>query len=124
MSEGSARSDTLAALAKEVQAFCEAREWDPFHSPKDLAIGLATEAAELLAQFRFLSDEEVEERLADANDRLAIEHEIGDTLFFLLRFCERNGIDPANALRAKLVVNESKYPVERSRGSNRKYDRL
>lgn len=116
--------DTLTALTELVRSFCQARDWDQFHSPKDLAIGLATEAAELLAQFRFLSPAQVAEQLEDGEERRAIEHEVGDTLFFLLRFCERTVVDPARALRDKMVVNEARYPVDRSRGSNRKYDRL
>lgn len=118
------RVDSIAALTDEVQAFCEARDWDQFHSPKDLAIGLATEAAELLANFRFLSPEQIADRLRDATGRQEIEHEVGDVLFFLLRFCQRCEIDPGAALRTKLAVNEAKYPVERARGSNLKYDRL
>jgi NTP pyrophosphatase (non-canonical NTP hydrolase) len=111
-------------LTEVVRSFCQARDWDQFHNPKDLAIGLATESAELLAQFRFLNPAQVQERLESAEDRLAIQHEVGDALFFLLRFCERSGIDPARALHEKMAVNEARYPVDRSRGSNRKYDRL
>lgn len=116
--------DSMAELTSEVQGFCEKRDWDQFHSPKDLAIGLATESAELLANFRFLTADQVAQRLGDEKDRLAIEHEVGDVLFFLLRFCQRCEIDPGNALMQKLAVNEAKYPVDRARGSNLKYDRL
>ena len=114
----------MAALTTAVRSFCEAREWDQFHSPKDLAIGLATESAELLSNFRFLTPEQVTQRLGDAKDRLAIEHEVGDALFFLLRFCQRCEIDLGKALIQKLAVNEEKYPVDRARGSNLKYDKL
>ncbi len=116
--------DSIEELSLAVQAFCEARDWDQFHSPKDLAIGLTTEAAELLANFRFLTPEQVAQRLGDEKDRLAIEQEVGDVLFFLLRFCQRCEIDPGNALMQKLAINEEKYPVDRARGSNLKYDRL
>ena len=116
--------DSIAALTASVRSFCEARDWDQFHSPKELAIGLTTEAAELLANFRFLTTEQVGERLLDPKDRQAIEHEVGDALFFLLRFCQRCDIDPGAALMQKLVVNESKYPVDLARGSNLKYDKL
>jgi len=114
----------LAALTEVVGSFCRARDWDQFHSPKDLAIGLATESAELLAHFRFLDAAQVREHLESAEERRAIEHEVGDVFFFLLRFCERTGIDLAQALREKMAINEARYPVDRSRGSNRKYDRL
>jgi len=118
------KSASVAALTREVRAFCQARDWDQFHGPKDLAIGLATEAAELLAHFRFLDPKQAEERLQSPDDRQAIEYEVGDTLFFLLRFCERCAIDPAEALRKKLAVNKARYPVDLSRGNNRKYNRL
>ncbi len=118
------RLDSIAVLTESVRSFCEARDWDQFHSPKDLAIGLATESAELLANFRFLTAEQVVQRLGDERDRLAIEQEVGDVLFFLLRFCQRCEIDPGSALMQKLAVNEAKYPVDRARGSNLKYDRL
>lgn len=116
--------DSIAALTDQVRAFCRARDWDPFHSPKELAIGLVNESSELLAHFRFLSSEQVAERLADAKDRREIEHEVADVLFFLLRFCERCGITPGDALESKLAVIEQRYPVDRARGSNLKYDRL
>ena len=117
-------TDSVAELTKRVQAFCEARDWGQFHAPKELAIGLVNEASELLAQFRFLTPEQVRERLDEPSEREAIEHEVADTLFFLLRFCERCGIDPGEALKRKLSVLEERYPVERARGRNLKYDRL
>ena len=83
--------DSLSDLSRRVREFCEARDWDQFHSPKELAIGLVTESAELLAHLRFLSEDQVRERLSNADDRSAIEHEVADVLFFLLRFCDRNG---------------------------------
>ncbi len=66
--------------AGELRTFCEARDWDQFHGPKDLAIGLATEAGELLEIFRFLSDEQCDAKLADPESRQAIENELADAL--------------------------------------------
>ncbi len=116
-------SDSTVAieiLKKRVQEFCEARDWDQFHSPKNLAIGLVTEAAELLEHFRFRDDQQIEQRLA--THREAIEDELADSLFFILRFASRNGIDLCRAVENKMAKNEKKYPVDRARGSNRKYD--
>jgi NTP pyrophosphatase (non-canonical NTP hydrolase) len=116
--------DTLSALQQQVRAFCEARDWDQYHGPKDLAIGIATEAAELLAHFRFLSPEQSAQRLADPTQRQEIEEELADILFFTLRFAQRFDIDLAAALSAKLAKNNERYPVEKSRGRNAKYTEL
>lgn len=122
--EESRSSDSISELTAQIRSFCEARDWDRFHGPKDLAIGLSTECNELLAQFRFLSEEEAREKLERASSRREIEDEVGDTMFFLLRFCQRCGIDPGAALHAKLAINTQRYPVKLSRARNAKYDRL
>jgi len=116
--------DSVTDLMLAVRSFCEARDWDQFHAPKELAIGLVTEASELLANFRFLSAEQAAARLADPTDRREIEQEVADVLFFTLRFCEWSGIAPGEALTSKLAVLDARYPVDRARGKNLKYDRL
>jgi NTP pyrophosphatase (non-canonical NTP hydrolase) len=108
----------IADLKAEVQAFCEARDWDQFHGARDLAIGIATEAAELLALFRFSTEEDVEEELDQG--RAEIQDELADILIFVLRFGQRFDFDFARAVRAKLAANERRYPVEVARGSNQK----
>jgi len=112
----------IESLISEVQAFCEARDWDQFHNIKDLAIGVVTEGAELLELFRFQSPEECEALLLEPAKRQALEDEMADVLFFLLRIAGRYHIDLPSALRAKIKKNAAKYPVEKARGSNRKYD--
>ena len=107
-----------------VQAFCEARDWDQFHGPKDVAIGIATEAGELLANFRFLSDEQARTLLADGFRREGVEDELADVLFFVLRFAQRFDVDLPRALERKLAKNEARYPADKSRGSNAKYTEL
>jgi NTP pyrophosphatase (non-canonical NTP hydrolase) len=114
----------VADLKSRVRTFCEARDWDQFHGPKDLAIGLATEASELLEIFRFLSGEQCAAKLADPESRQAIENELADVLFFLLRFAQRFDIDLDDALSAKMKLNAERYPVEKSRGKNLKYGDL
>ena len=114
----------VANLKSRVRTFCEARDWDQFHGPKDLAIGLATEAGELLEIFRFLSDEQCAAKLADPESRRAIENELADVFFFLLRFAQRFDIDLDAALAAKMKLNAERYPVEKSRGKNLKYGDL
>jgi NTP pyrophosphatase (non-canonical NTP hydrolase) len=115
---------TIAELEAQVRSFCEARDWDQFHGPKDLAIGLATEAGELLEVFRFLSDEQCARRLTEPETRQEIEHELADVLFFLLRFAQRFDIDLSDALAAKMRLNAERYPVEKSRGKNLRHGEL
>lgn len=114
----------LADLKRRVRDFSTARDWDRFHGAKDLAIGLVTEGAELLELFRFRSPEEVEAVFSDPERRRHVEEELADVLFFVVRLAERYGIDLTSAFDAKLAVNERRYPVEKARGSNRKYDEL
>ena len=108
----------IAELKAEIQSFCEARDWDQFHGAKDLSIAIATEASELLELFRFATPEDVEEQLDQG--RAEIHDELADVLIFVLRFAQRFDFDLAQAVRAKLAVNERRYPVEVARGSNRK----
>ena len=117
-------STTLEDLSLTVKRFCEERDWDQFHGPKDLAIGIITEAAELLERFRFLSDEDCTQSFDDPSTRELIESEAADVLFFLLRFSDRFNIDLVAAFERKMIKNTEHYPVAKSRGSNRKYSDL
>ena len=112
----------LQEMQQIIRQFCEERDWNQFHSPKDLAIGISTEAAELLDIFRFKSDGQIQQLLAQAESRKKIEHELADVFFFVLRFAERNGVDLRHALQTKMQLNAEKYPVATSRGSNKKYN--
>lgn len=105
-----------------VRAFCEERDWDQFHGPKDLAIGLSTEAAELLELFRFKSEKEIEMKLQDPVYRGKIADELADVFFFLLRFSQKHGFSLDQALAGKMRKNAEKYPVSRAKGSNLKYN--
>lgn len=117
-------SDSLIDLTYRVRSFCEARDWDQFHGPKDLAIGVITEASELLEHFRFLSDEQALWLLKDSQKKADIEEELADILFFLLRFSQRFNIDLGQALIRKIEESEKKYPLEKAKGSNKKYTEL
>lgn len=116
--------ETEQSLCELITQFCEERDWDQFHGPKDLAIGLVTEASELLEIFRFQSEEQSKSLLTSAEARESISDELADVYFFLLRFAGRNGFDLDKALRKKMAKNAKKYPVEKSRGSNKKYTEL
>src|SRR5579885_1138184 len=115
---------SIEDLKTRVREFCEARDWDQFHSAKDLAIGLVTEGSELLEHFRFRSEHEIADLLRETPRRREVAHELADAFFFLLRFSQRFGFDLASCLEAKMAVNAERYPVEAARGSNRKYTEL
>lgn len=109
-------------LTSLVKAFCSERDWDQFHGPKDLAIGIATEAAELLDLFRFKADTEINDKLNDPIYKKKVENEIADILFFTLRFAQMNKIDLSKALNNKISENAMKYPIATYKGSNKKYN--
>ena len=105
-----------------VKRFCEERDWDQFHNPKDLAIGISTEASELLELMRFKTPSECEQALSDAQFKGKICNELADVFYFVLRFAQMNDIDLYNALEKKIKNNEEKYPAGKCKGCNKKYD--
>ncbi len=113
---------TVKELAEKVQKFCEKRDWDQFHNPKDLAIGISTEANELLDIFRFKNEEDMKQLFDNVQKKEHIEEELADVFFFVLRFAQMNNIDLKQALEKKLQKNEKKYTVEKAKGNNKKYD--
>lgn len=115
---------SVKQLKSFVRRFCEKRDWDQFHGPKDLAIGVVTEASELLDHFRFKSEDEARVYFKDPKKRREIEDEVADTLFMLLRFAQMYDIDLSGALKRKVALNNRKYPVHKSKGSNKKYTDL
>ena len=114
----------LEFLKTKVREFCEARDWDQFHTPKGLAIGVATEAAELLEIFRFRNEAESEELMRNPETREEAAMEMADVLFMLLRFAQKYGFDLTQSLLRKLEINEARYPIEKARGRNIKYNKL
>ncbi len=115
---------SIGVLKERVKSFCEARDWDQYHNAKDLAIGVSTEAGELLDLFRFKSPGEVEVMFHNALEREDIEDELSDVLFFVLRLGQKYDIDLARAFERKMEKNALKYPVEKTRGSNKKYNKF
>ncbi len=114
------REDSLRQTIDQVARFCEERDWDQFHNPKDLAIGAITEASELLEIFRFKTEEEMQAMVNDSATREHIGQELADVFYFLLRFAQRFDFDLLSEFDAKMTRNAKRYPVETSRGSNRK----
>ena len=114
--------DKLDAMTEQVRDFCDDRGWRKYHTPKELAIGMATESSELLQLFRFMSDERIAEMFKDTEQRQVIEDEVADTLLFLLRFADLNRINLPAALSSKLMRNGERYPVDASSNEYRKAD--
>lgn len=104
-----------------LRAFVEERAWDPFHSPKDLALSLSVEAAEVLELFQW-RDPPAGSLAADERERLA--HELADVAMYAILLADKAGIDLPAAILAKLDVNRTRYPVEKARGRSDKYNRL
>lgn len=112
----------LGALRAQVREFVRERDWDPFHSPKNLSMALAVEAAELMEVFQWKTEDE--SRALDAKTLTAAGEEIADVLIYLVRIADQLGIDPVEAAHRKLALNARKYPVDKARGNARKYDEL
>jgi len=114
-------TDSVAALTAAVSRFITEREWGPFHDPKNLSMGVAIEAAELMEHFQWLSGEESKRKARDPEYREAVEDEIADVTIFALRFAEITGIDLGAVILSKLKKNAVKYPKELVRGKPHKY---
>ncbi len=115
---------SLAGLQRAAVAFRDAREWGPFHQPKDLALGLLAEAGELAEVFLWKSPEELRALARPGPERDRLGEEMADVLLFLLYLAEWSGLDLLRASGDKLEENARKYPVEKARGTARKYTDL
>ena len=116
---------TLADLKTRILAFVRERDWEQFHSPKNLSMALAAEAGELMEHFLWL-DVEASRALMrdDAARRKKIEDELADVFVYAFEFANSSGIDIAAAIESKMQANAQKYPVEKARGNARKYTEL
>lgn len=114
----------IQELKDQIKKFCEARDWDQYHQAKELAIGVITEASELLEHFRFKSEQEIDEMFKSMEKREKITEEMTDVLYFLLRMAQKYEVDLTTELKKKLEYNEKRYPIERFKGSNKKYNEL
>ena len=112
-------ADRLAELQRRLAEFAAARDWDRFHSPKNLAMALLVEAAELVEEFQWLTEEQSRALEPERHERVRLE--TADVLIYLLRLADKLGIDLLRAVDDKIAVNERKYPADRVRGDARKY---
>ena len=115
---------TIQELKNKVKKFCDERDWDQYHSAKELAIGIVTESSELLQHFRFKSKKQIEELFNSPEKKEKISEEVVDILYFLLRLSQKYDIDLTTSLDKKMDKNEKKYPVGKAKGSNKKYTEL
>lgn len=114
--------DPLQTLARQLQQFADARDWGPFHAPKNLASALTVEAGELLEHFQWLTEDQ--SRQLTPNQKQAVAHEMADVLLYLVQLSTALDINLVDAAQAKMALNAQKYPVEQALGHSRKYDAL
>ena len=110
----------MQSLSDQLLAFARARDWEQFHSPKNLSMALAGEAGELLAHFQWLT--ETQSRSLDAKKTRAVSLEMADIYIYLLRLAEVLGVDLDAAAREKMLINDRRYPADRVRGDARRAD--
>ena len=116
-------NDPLIALRDKLRAFTREREWDRYHTPKNLAMALIVEAAELAEHFQWLTPEE-SQSLGYGGKREQIRDELADVLIYLVELADALEVDLIAAARDKIEKNALKYPVEKARGNAKKYDEL
>ena len=116
------KETTIEDLKVKVKEFCDKRDWDQFHDAKELSIALSIEASELLEHFRWKTKEEVRAKMGKPEKVEEIKDEMADILYFLLRIAQMENIDLSVALKNKIEKNEIKYPVEKAKGSSKKYN--
>jgi NTP pyrophosphatase (non-canonical NTP hydrolase) len=111
---------TLEALAARLREFARERDWEQFHTPKNLAMALAGEVGEVIEHFQWLSAQQSRELSPEARDAVALE--LADVLLYLVRLADQLGIDLSDAALRKIELNAQRYPAGAFRGSARKYD--
>jgi NTP pyrophosphatase (non-canonical NTP hydrolase) len=111
-------------IEKRVRRFRDERDWKQFHRPKDVAVSVAIEAAELLEHFQWKTDDEIARYVGKAENRDAVAREMADVLILLVSAADVLGVDLYAATLAKIEENARKYPVAKAKGTATKYDRL
>jgi len=110
-----------AELLQQLIDFRKDRDWEKFHTPKNLAVSLSIETAELLEWFQWANDEDIKAKLK-SDKRVALEDEVADVVAYLSYLCHDVGIDIDKVVAAKIVKNKQKYPIEKVKGRSNKYD--
>ena len=112
----------MKELAQKLREFAAKRDWEQFHSPKNLSMALSVEVAEIVELFQWLTEEESYKLPPDKLDKT--KEEIGDVVIYLAMLADKLGIDPVEAAWEKISTNEVKYPVEKVKGSSQKYSEI
>lgn len=113
---------SLAELQKMIRKFVDDRDWDQFHNPKDLSISLALEAAEVLEHFQWKNADEMAKHSVDRKGEVG--EELADVFYWVLLLANKLDINLVDAFQKKMDKNEAKYPVEKAKGSHKKYTEL
>ena len=112
----------MKELRNSLRAFAKERDWDQFHSPKNLAMALSVEVAEIVEHFQWLTEEQSKNLPSDKLGK--VKTELADTLIYLIRLADKLEIDLHAAAQSKIEVNEQKYPVDKAKGNAKKYTEL
>ena len=116
------KASDLKGIAQRLREFALERDWGQFHSPKNLAMALSVEVAELMEVFQWLTEEESKQLPPEA--LAAVNEEMADVLLYLVSLSDKLGIDLISAANKKLSANAKKYPIEKARGTSKKYTKL
>ena len=114
--------ESLKQIKTRLRKFAVERDWDQFHSPKNLSMALSAEVAEIVEHFQWLTEEQSKNLPQDKLDE--VETELADTLIYLIRLADKLDIDLLAAAQSKIEVNEQKYPVDKAKGNAKKYTEL
>ena len=113
---------SLKDLQVMIRKFCDDRDWDQFHNPKDLSISLVLEATEVMEHFQWKNTDEMLQHSIDKKDEIGAE--LADVLYWVLLLANKQGIDLISAFQKKMDKNETKYPTEKAKGNHKKYTEL
>ncbi len=115
-------NDSIEELTERIRSFVAAREWQQYHNPKDMAVAIAAEAGELMQHFVWQQPDQLDVRVREHREEIA--SEIADVGILLFEMADLLGMKLGDVMAAKIAHNEQRYPVEKSRGNNRKYHEL
>ena len=112
----------ISDLQARIQKFVDDRDWDQFHNPKDISISLMLEAAEVLEHFQWKNSEEMTEHVN--SHKYEVGEELADVMYWVLLLAKKLDVDLGKIFEKKMLKNEKKYPIEKAKGSHRKYTEL
>jgi NTP pyrophosphatase (non-canonical NTP hydrolase) len=124
MGELSDSATTISELKARVLHFVRERDWEQFHTPKNLSMALAAEAGELMEHFLWATPEQSRAIVSEGAKRAKIADELADVVIYAIEFANMSGLDISSAIEAKMAANARKYPVEKARGRADKYTEL